>query len=426
MLAKLAANKYALTCALLFSTFIVFGQRAVTGKVFGPDKQPVYGATVSVKGTNVATVTSSDGSFSINVPNDRAVLAISNVGYKTIEQRVGTSTDLSLNLELATSNLDEVVVTGYTAQKRKEVTGSVSVVNVKDMKSIPAGSAEQMLQGQAAGVNVISSGSPGNDNQLYIRGITNFGNVYPLIIIDGVPGSFSNLNPSDIESLQVLKDANAAIYGAAGANGVIVITTKRGRAGRAVITYESYVGTQRPPSGNVWNKLDVQGMADLYFLAAKNSGQVNPDTVACPGCVVSSQYGTGLQPVIPDYLLIGSANGVVGREPTQAELDQYNVDYGKGDIYQIIKANKAGTDWFHEVFKPAMIQNHSLTASGGGDKSSYLFSLNYFNQQGSLIYTYLKRYAARMNTSFNIKNNIRVGENAYIFYRDNPRIGNNG
>lgn len=425
MLAKLTARKYAFTAISLLFTFVVFGQRAVTGKVFGPDKQPIYGATVSIKGTNVATVTANDGSFSITVPNDRSVLVISNVGYKTVETRVGTSTDLSMSLELATSNLDEVVVTGYTAQKRKEITGSVSVVNVKDLKSIPAGSAEQMLQGQAAGVNVISSGSPGNDNQLYIRGITNFGSVYPLIIIDGVPGNFSNLNPSDIESLQVLKDANAAIYGAAGANGVIIITTKRGRAGKAVITYESYVGTQRPPSGNVWDKLNVQEMADLYFLAAKNSGQVNPDTVACPGCVVSAQYGTGLTPVIPEYLLIGSANGL-SREPTAAELERYNVDYAKGDIYQIIKANKEGTDWFHEVFKPAMIQNHSLTASGGGDKSSYLFSVNYFNQQGSLLNTYLKRYAARMNTSFNIKNNIRVGENAYVFYRDNPRITNNG
>jgi len=321
MLAKLTARKYAFTAISLLFTFVVFGQRAVTGKVFGPDKQPIYGATVSIKGTNVATVTANDGSFSITVPNDRSVLVISNVGYKTVETRVGTSTDLSMSLELATSNLDEVVVTGYTAQKRKEITGSVSVVNVKDLKSIPAGSAEQMLQGQAAGVNVISSGSPGNDNQLYIRGITNFGSVYPLIIIDGVPGNFSNLNPSDIESLQVLKDANAAIYGAAGANGVIIITTKRGRAGKAVITYESYVGTQRPPSGNVWDKLNVQEMADLYFLAAKNSGQVNPDTVACPGCVVSAQYGTGLTPVIPEYLLIGSANGL-SREPTAAELER--------------------------------------------------------------------------------------------------------
>jgi TonB-dependent starch-binding outer membrane protein SusC len=166
-------------------------------------------------------------------------------------------------------------------------------------------------------------------------------------------------------------------------------------------------------------------MADIYWLAAKNSGQVKPDTAAvCPGCVVSAQYGTGLTPALPDYLVAGDKSGVSASDPA-VDLTKYNIDYSKGDIYQIVAANKTGTDWFHALFKDAPIMSHTLTASGGSDKSNYLFSVNYFDQKGVLLNTGLKRYAARMNTSFNVKNNVRIGENAYVFYKENPRITNN-
>jgi TonB-linked SusC/RagA family outer membrane protein len=220
-----------------------------------------------------------------------------------------------------------------------------------------------------------------------------------------------------------LKDGQAAIYGARGAAGVIIVTTKRGK-GKPTITYDSYTGIQVPRTGNVWNKLDPQGMADLAFLAAKNSGQVDAQ-----GNVSSGQYGTGKIAILPDYIKAGSYSGVGPNSDAAAKaatnLALYNNDYSKGPIHLIVPANKKGTDWWDEIFDPAPMTSHSITASGGQDKSSYLFSLNYFDQKGTLLNTYLKRYSMRANTSWNIKDNIRIGENLQLFYKDNPRIGNN-
>jgi len=214
------------------------------------------------------------------------------------------------------------------------------------------------LQGRASGLNVITNGQPGTGSNIRIRGITNFGNVDPLVIVDGVQGSLTNLNASDIESIQVLKDAGAAsIYGVRGSNGVIVVTTKRGKSGKAQVTYDAYVGTQRPPTGNVFNLLNTQGMADLTWLAIKNSGQAT----------THPQYGSGSTPVIPDYINNGGNAGIIG-SISAADLAKYNTsDFSKG-IYQIVAANKSGTDWFHEIFKPAGIQSHTITASGGNEK----------------------------------------------------------
>ncbi len=418
----------------LFLTFLSFAlnaQKTVTGKISnGKDKQPLVGATVAVRGSNMATQTDVDGVFKITVPNDKSILVITAIGFETLEISTSGKTSVTAELKETASSLNEIVVTGYTAQRKKEITGAVSVVNVKDLKSVPSGTAEQMLQGQASGVNIIGSGSPGEGSNVFIRGITSFGNVAPLVIVDGVqsaPGDLStlhDLSANDIESVQVLKDAQAAIYGARGSSGVIIVTTRRGR-GKASITYDGFYGTQRVLPGNPWHKANPQQMADLLFLASFNSLQTTPDTAAvCPGCVISQQYGTGLKPVLPDYIKAGNLSGVSASNPA-VDLKKYNDNYAKGDLYLIVPANKTGTDWFHALFKPAPIQSHTVTASGGSDKSAYLFSFNYFDQQGTLLNTYLKRYAARINTVFNVKNNIRVGENLYVFYKDNPRIGNN-
>ena len=416
---------------LTFFSFAVTAQKIVTGKITsGREKQPLVGATVAVRGTNVATQTDVDGGFKITVPNDKSIIVVTAIGFETMEISTSGRNNVTAELKETTSSLNEIVVTGYTAQRKKEITGAVSVVNVKDLKSIPTGTAEQMLQGQAAGVNIIGSGSPGEGSNVFIRGITSFGNVAPLVIVDGVqsaPGDLStlhDLSANDIESVQVLKDAQAAIYGARGSSGVIIVTTKRGR-GKATITYDGYYGTQRVLSGNPWHKANPQQMADLLFLAAFNSQQVNPDSAAvCPGCVISQQYGTGLKPVLPDFIKAGNLSGVSASNPA-VNISKYNDNYAKGDLYLIVPANKSGTDWFHALFKPAPIQSHTVTASGGTDKSAYLFSFNYFDQQGTLLNTYLKRYATRINTLFNVKNNFRIGENLYAFFKDNPRIGNN-
>lgn len=411
---NLLVRSYLLALFLVFFSFNVFAQNVITGKVTNKaNGQPIVGATIQVKGTTTVSLTNNEGIFSVNA-GPKAVLTVSVVGFESVEQAVAGKSEFIFALTETTSQLNEILVTGYSSQRKKDITGSVSVVNVKDLKAVPAGSPAQMLQGRASGLNVITSGQPGSGSNIRIRGITSFGNVDPLVIVDGVQGSLTNLNVSDIESIQVLKDAGAAsIYGVRGSNGVIVVTTKKGKSGRASVTYDAYIGTQRPVSGNPFNLLNTQGMADLTWLAFKNSGQ--PTTHA--------QYGSGASPVIPDYIINGPNSGVSGAI-SAADLAKYNItDFSKG-IYQITAANKTGTDWFHEIFRPAAIQSHTITASGGNDKNTYLFSMNYFNQQGTLMGTYLKRYSARVNTTFNIKNNIRVGENLYIYNRTNPQIGN--
>jgi TonB-linked SusC/RagA family outer membrane protein len=404
--------------------------RSIKGQVVSAtDGKAVAGATISVNGQKVSAIASEDGTFTVNASGN-VTLTVKSVGFANQTVSVaGTQSSIKVSLTEESSQLNEIVVTGYSSQKRKEITGSVSVVSVKDMKAVPSGTAEQMLQGQASGVTIIGSGSPGEGSTVFIRGITSFGNATPLVIVDGVQsapgdlGSFRNLSANDIESVQVLKDGQAAIYGARGAAGVIIVTTKRGR-GKATISYESYTGIQVPRTGNVWNKLDPQGMADLAFLAAKNSGQVD-----AAGNVSSGQYGTGKIAILPDYIKAGSYSGVGPNSGAAAlaatNLALYNNDYSKGPIHLIVPANKKGTDWWDEIFDPAPMTSHSITASGGQDKSSYLFSLNYFDQKGTLLNTYLKRYSMRANTSWNIKDNIRIGENLQLFYKDNPRIGNN-
>ncbi|SKB96401.1 TonB-linked outer membrane protein, SusC/RagA family [Parapedobacter luteus] len=389
--------------------------RQIMGTVTDETGNPLSGASVSIQGgAGNGTYTDQSGRFSLTVPANSS-LVVSYVGFETKTVPTDQRTTYGIALVEEPSVLEEVVVVGYSTQTKKEITGSVAIVDVEDMKNVPAGSAEQMLQGRASGLNITTSGSPGSASNIRIRGITSFGNNSPLVIIDGVQGELTDINSNDIESIQVLKDAGAAaIYGVRGSNGVIVVTTKKGKAGAAKITYDGYYGIQTPPSGNVYNLLNTQEMAEVTWKAFINSGQV--DANGNPSHV---QYGNGPTPVIPDYILVGTNTGVVG-SLTEEQLASYNVDYSRGDIYQIIPANKEGTDWFHEIFKPAPIQSHTVSASSAGNKSSYFFSAGYFNQQGTMIDSYLKRYSVRANTSFNIKDNIRVGENLYLFTRDNP------
>lgn len=406
-------------CSLFcFISVATFAQKTVTGKVVNSvDNQPIAGASVQVKGSTIGTQTNEQGEFSIDVPSENSILVFSVIGYSLVEMPVAGQTNLSVSMVATSSELSEVVVTGYSTQLKKDITGSVAVVNVGDLKTVPTASPEQMLQGRASGVNIITSGEPGSASNIRIRGITSFGNSDPLVIIDGVQASLRDINADDIESMQILKDAGAAsIYGVRGSNGVIVITTKRGKSGKTRITYDGYYGTQRPLDGNVFHLLNTPEMAQLTWDALKNSNQVDPVT----GNPSHFQYGNGATPVIPDYILIGGQSGVIG-EPTPEQIAQYNVDYSKGPIYQIVPANKQGTDYFHEIFDDAHTQKHTLTASGGAEKSNYLFAIGYYDQNGTLKSTYYKRYSARINTTFTIKNTIRVGENLYVFYKERPQ-----
>jgi len=403
MPSKLTVRLWLAILLLLPATTILAQQKTITGKVTDSNNQPINGATVTVKGSNVATQTNAEGHFGISVPGDNSVLVFSSVGYEPKEMPVGSNLMLNISLKTATSNLNEVVITGYTAQRKKDITGSVAVVEVDNMRQIPTGTPEKALQGQASGVTVVTSGAPGGNSNIRVRGITSVGSTDPLVIIDGTQGNLHDINVNDIESIQVLKDAGAAaIYGVRGSNGVIVVTTKRGRSGKVRVAYDAYVGTQRPLKKG-FNIANTQETANAIQQGYLNSGLT-------PG---HKQLGTGNTPVIPDYIT-----------PTAAKEGDPNTDPSTYKLYdnQITKTNKQGTDWFHEIFKPAPITSHNLAVSSGNDRSTFFLSLNYFNQEGTLIETYMKRYSARINTTFNVNNKIRIGENAYVFYRSNPSL----
>lgn len=396
---------------LLLSSGFLFAQKKVTGTVTSSKtNQPVAFASVTVKGTSVATATDAAGAFIITVPAGKTVLTITSVGFQDQDVNIGTGI-VNVVLKESVSTLDEIVVTGYTAQKKKDLTGSVAVVNVNDMKQVPAGTVENMLQGQAAGVTVINSGVPGGGSNFRIRGISSTGNSDPLIVVDGIQvASMQDINPDDIESIQILKDAGStAIYGVRGSNGVVVLTTKKGKGGQPKVVYDGWVGRQKPLK-NGFNLANPQEEANLIWQSQINDG-LAPSHV---------QYGNGSTPVLPDYI---TPTG--GKEGEAATLPSaYVFDPGASDDNRITKANKTGTDWFHSIFVPVTQTQHSLTASGGTDKSTYLFSVSYLDQPGTLISTYLKRYGVRANTQYNISKHIRLGENAYLFYKQNPGFTN--
>lgn len=386
----------------------------ITGKVLDQDGLPLIGANLAVKNTSAGTFTNLDGQFLLNA-NRGDTLVISFLGYFTVFQHIDSTTYFEIVLQPGTIDIDDLVVTGYTTQRKKEITGSVFILNPTELNKSTAGQFEQMIQGKVPGLQVVTSGMPGGKSNIYMHGIGNFGEVTPLYIIDGIQGNINNLQPGDIESIQVLKDAGSfSMYGVRGANGVIVITTKKGKPGRTTIQYDTYSGIQIPVKGP--DLLNAQEMAELSWMALKNSGQVGPD-----GNPVHIWYGNGTQPVLPDFLIAGPFRGIQATAE-RANADLYNLDFTAGDIYQIVAANKKGTDWFGTLFKPAFSQSHGLTVSGGSEKNKHLLSLGYLDQQGTLLHTYLRRITARINTSFTISDRIRLGENLQLSSRENPQI----
>jgi len=411
----------------LISSLGATAQTKYKGKVIGSDdKLPVVGASVRVKGTTTGAVTDVNGSFTLTLKAGD-VITISYIGYITSDITVGSDTNLSITLKAGNNSLNEVVVTGYGSQRKKDLVGAVAVVNVAALNRQPTGSIENQLQGQAAGVTVIASGQPGEAPAVKIRGANTFGNNQPLYVVDGVPTTnVTDINPNDIESMQVLKDAgSASIYGARASNGVIVVTTKKGK-GKTSVSYDAYYGTQVPKGGNVYDLLNPTEMMSLRTLAIQNTARLKN----IPVDLSSNLYGPNGN-VLPDYISAGGVGpyGVHDGDPA-VNPSKYNVNpfYTSGDpsgFYRITRANKGGTDWYHEIFSTAPIQSHNVNLNGSSDLASYLFSANYFNQQGTLLNTYLKRYTVRANTTFNVSKHIRVGENLSYSLTENPLINEN-
>jgi TonB-dependent starch-binding outer membrane protein SusC len=400
------------TAFLLFLSLSLFAQTSITGRVLSStDKKPVVGATVQVKGGKSATLTGSDGTFTINSSQKVSALVITIVGFEAVTVPVTGTNVGDIMLSISATSLNDVIVTGYTSQKRKDITGAVAIVDIGDAKKIPSTSSEQLLQGQASGVTVINSGAPGAASTVFVRGISNFGQTQPLYVIDGVQvGDMSLVNPNDIESINVLKDAgSAAIYGISGGNGVVVVTTKKGRQGKATISYDGFYGSQQPLSGNPYNIMSPVDQSKLAFRA----GDAATEALYPGGAGVIPTYGYHGNTAVGTF-------GASGVTSDPAIEQYYNFDANNpGNDFLVQKFAQNGTDWFHSVFTAAPEQQHTLSASGGNDRSNYFFAFNYVNQTGTLLNNYEKRYQMRVNTNFMVKNHIRVGENLFVTYREN-------
>jgi TonB-dependent starch-binding outer membrane protein SusC len=415
MPSKLTVRLWLSCCLLLFATTIVHAQsRNVSGKVLAPDNQPVAGATVVVKGTNTATQTGIDGLFTLAVPNTNSVLVVTSVGFDPQEVTIGENLNITVTLKFSTSSLNEVVITGYTAQRKKDIIGAVSIVKTEDLQVTPAANLAVQLQGRAAGVVVSSAGEPGAMAVVRIRGFASAGNNDPLYIVDGVPTTNpAIINPMDIESLQILKDAtSASIYGARATNGVIIITTKQGKSGRSNIVYDSYVGTQKITKGMIPDMINTEQY--IEYLTRTNAAGFSHR--------VFGNYGSLS---VPDFIVVSNAfkGGLPSSDP-RTNPDLYNSEIG-ASFHQIL-ATSEGTDWFEAITQPGLMTSQQITATGGTDKANYSVGLNYFKQKGTFVNTDYERYTLRANTSFSPKKFFRIGENLQLSYEDRLGGANRG
>ena len=387
--------------------------RKITGSVQDAKGGGIPGVSVAVKGTTTGTTTDGNGAYSITVKSNNAELVFSSVGYVSKTTSVANRSTINMILDEDVSQLSEVVVTGYTSQRKKDITGAVSVVSAKELTAVPAASVTQMLQGRASGVTVGNDNSPGGGTMVRVRGFGSTNNNSPLYVIDGVPtqGTLNQINPNDIESMQVLKDASAAsIYGARAANGVVIITTKRGGEGEPKINFDMYTGTQQ--LGKTLDLMNTKELGQYYYESEIGAGKA-------PGTSPSAQYRFGADgsQTIADYIY----PNVYGALPANYTYTNNIADPNLGKTaFNITKANKEGTDWQREIFGPAKISSYQLGATGGSKNGKYSISGSYFDQEGILKYTGYKRYSVRANTEFK-KGAITFGENVTVAYEE--RIG---
>ena len=333
----------------------------VKGQVVDQDGEPLIGATVKVKDSNAGAVTDVDGNFQITAPAN-AILVVSYVGYQDKEVAVrGRAIIESIQLSADETVLDQVVVVGYGTQKKADLTGSVSIVNADEMKKVSHSNISSMLEGKVAGVQITSDGQPGADPSVRIRGIGTFGAQAPLYVVDGVPmgTTIRDFSPNDIASIQVLKDASAAaIYGSRAANGVIIITTKNGQKEQPLkVEYKGYIGIDKISDG-VYDVMNADQYSQYLGQACLNSNT----------------------PIPGGYKL--------------------NEETGK---YQFM--DNTNTDWFNEVFKTGVRQNHNVNLSGGGANNTYNIGLDYFSQKGTLegAGPNFERFTARVNNTMDVK-----------------------
>jgi len=376
-------------------TEIINLQYRVSGKVTSINgSEPLPGVSILIKGTSTGTTTDMDGNYSLET-DQRDILQYSFIGYQTQEIEVGNQTIINVSLVEDLEQLEEVVVIGYGTTKKSDFTGSVASVSSEEVKAVPVQSLDQALQGRAAGVQVTNaSAEPGGGVTIRIRGGNSLtGSNEPLYVIDGFPiisdnslanqgstgrsldqpsNAMASINPSDIESIEILKDASAtAIYGARGANGVVIVTTKRGKSGKATVQLDSYYGVQS--AANVVEMLNAEEYLTMANEALTNSPRSNE------------------VPITDDQIAAFLATG-------------------------------QDVDWQDEIFREAAIQNHQVTVSGGTDKTKYAFSANYFGQEGIVIGSDFERMSLRSNLDQKLGNRVELTSSIFVSRTVNNRV----
>ncbi|MDQ6757183.1 MAG: SusC/RagA family TonB-linked outer membrane protein, partial [Bacteroidota bacterium] len=343
-----------LKCIFLFVLFLIpaaiFAQ-LINGKVTGPAGEPLSGVSVLVKGTSKGISTDNNGNFSLNLPSPSSTLIISSLGYETQEIKLNGRTNISITLKTANKQLEQVVVIGYGSQRKRDLTGSSASVKGAEIANIPALTATQAIQGKVAGVQITSSGAPGSTPNVRIRGVGSIlGGVNPLYIVDGIiTGDIRNINSNDIVSVDILKDASStAIYGARAANGVVLITTKAGTKGKFSVSYNGYVGVKM-----LVHKVKM-AEANLYTIYSNEAAGA---------------------PAITSADITGNTN------------------------------------WYDELTRPAIMNNHNISVSGGKNKYRYYFSAGYLNEQGLLKGNDYTRFTLRYNHDINLTSKLKVGNN---------------
>ncbi len=309
-------------------------QKTVSGVVKNENGQPLQGVSVILKGTSIGTTTSNDGKYSLQLSNNNGTLVFTYIGYAALEIPVKEKAAIDVKLISETNPLNDVVVIGYGTQRKKDLTGSISTVDSKVITKVATNDVLKAIQGQMAGVNVNGSGQPGAGMNIQIRGASSLNNNSPLYIVDGVQTAVGDLVTSDIESIQVLKDGSAAsIYGVRAMNGVVIITTKRGRTGKLKLDYSGYYGWQK-----ITKRYDVANTSGYQMLVNEASVNAEPDVPLKPANDPSSPY------------------------------------YVKN----------INTDWQDEVFKTGNIQEHTVGVSGGTDAAKYYVSMNYYDHTATV------------------------------------------
>ena len=348
-------------------------ERELTGVVTDAKGEPIIGANVVIKGTTQGSITDLDGRFVLQVP-ENAVLQISYIGYVMQEVEVGNKTSVTILLKEDSQALEEVVIVGFGAQKKVNLTGSVSSVDSEKLSGMPATNVTSMLQGKLPGVAITqSSGLPGREKtSIRIRGIGTMNNSDPMVLVDGLESSMDDVNPNDIESVSVLKDAAASsIYGTRAANGVILITTKRGKTGKPSITYNGYVGFQKDI--NRQKHLSSAQYAELYNEGLRNEG----------------------------------ASPAYSAEDIQKYRDGSDPD------------NYPNTDWMDALLQGSgFTHNHNISLNGGTEATRYAVSLGYYDQLGLTKNTDYDRYNVRINLDSKVNDRLSFGVNSSLSYRD--------